>query len=562
MANKLRLMRAFAYTLIFSTVLTGYQQVTQAEENMQKVQQDKEQQKKQETKDVTYENKIFDQSFVHNINIEISEEDWTDLLANPLNKTKYQVDVTIDGEKIEDVSFATKGNTSLSSVAQDEDSDRYSFKLNFGKFVKGQTYYGLDKLNLNNIYADATYMKDYMAYEIFKAAGAEAPLTSYVAISINGKSFGLYLAVEEIGESYVERVHGGEGELYKPETEQLGNAGKQPGEMPKGMEPPQMPNGEDKPEGIEPPQMPNENRVVQGQNGMNRPGGYGGFGESTKGASLVYTDDALDSYSDIFDNAETDVTDEDKARVVEALKGLSQGKDIEKYIDTESVIRYFVAHNFVLNGDSYTGNMLHNYYLYENEGRLSMLPWDYNLAFGAFMQQKGMPQDQEVNGKDKANKTDNSNSTSIINSAIDTPLSTRNEAERPMWSWIANNESYLSLYHTYYDELMTNYFKSGKFEAEIDRVYEMILPYVEEDASAFYDVAAFKKGYETLKAFCTLRAESIEKQLKGEIASETEKQDSTTFVQADHIKISDMGTHDMGMGNKGMKKTDLQNEQK
>ena len=67
MANKLRLMRAFAYTLIFSTVLTGYQQVTQAEENMQKVQQDKEQQKKQETKDVTYENKIFDQSFVHNI---------------------------------------------------------------------------------------------------------------------------------------------------------------------------------------------------------------------------------------------------------------------------------------------------------------------------------------------------------------------------------------------------------------------------------------------------------------------------------------------------------------
>lgn len=118
-----------------------------------------------------YEDKLFDKSYVHKVNIDISEEDWEDLLANPLNKTKYEVNITIDGETIEDVSFATKGNTSLSSVASDEDSDRYSFKVNFGKYVDGQTYYGLDKLNLNNIYADATYMKDYLSYEIFSKVG-------------------------------------------------------------------------------------------------------------------------------------------------------------------------------------------------------------------------------------------------------------------------------------------------------------------------------------------------------------------------------------------------------
>ena len=28
--------------------------------------------------------------------------------------------------------------------------------------------------------------------------------------------------------------------------------------------------------------------------------------------------------------------------------------------------------------------MIHNYYLYEQDGKLSMLPWDYNLAFGGF----------------------------------------------------------------------------------------------------------------------------------------------------------------------------------
>ena len=54
-------------------------------------------------------------------------------------------------------------------------------------------------------------------------------------------------------------------------------------------------------------------------------------------------------------------------------------------MDIESVISYFVAHNFVCNFDSYTGSMIHNYYLYEDGGLLSMLPWDYNLAFGGFM---------------------------------------------------------------------------------------------------------------------------------------------------------------------------------
>ena len=153
-----------------------------------------------------YMDKLFDQSVVHEINVEIDEEDWSDLKTNPLIKTKYMVQVTIDGETFQNVSFATKGNTSLSSVASDSDSDRYSFKINFGKYEAEQNYYGLDQLNLNNLYADATYMKDYISYEIFRAVGVDAPLTSYVELKINGESFGLYLAIEEVGDSYLKRT--------------------------------------------------------------------------------------------------------------------------------------------------------------------------------------------------------------------------------------------------------------------------------------------------------------------------------------------------------------------
>lgn len=73
--------------------------------------------------------------------------------------------------------------------------------------------------------------------------------------------------------------------------------------------------------------------------------------------------------------------------------------------------------------------MLHNYYLYENDGKLSMLPWDYNLAFGAF-----------AGGGEKGGS---SGAMSLVNTGIDTPLSGSQESDRPMWSWIASSEEYL-----------------------------------------------------------------------------------------------------------------------
>ncbi|MDO4416551.1 MAG: CotH kinase family protein, partial [Erysipelotrichaceae bacterium] len=196
----------------------------------------------------TYEARLFNTETVHTIDVSITEEDWNDLKTNPLDKTKYKVNVTIDGETIENVSFATKGNTSLSSVASDPDSDRYSFKINFGKYTDGQTYYGLNKLNLNNIYADATYMKDYLSYEIFRKAGVEAPLVSYVWLSINGEDHGLYAAIEDISESYLSRVSEGQGVLYKPESEQLDQIAQAPngqgGMMPPGGMQPADENGQ------------------------------------------------------------------------------------------------------------------------------------------------------------------------------------------------------------------------------------------------------------------------------------------------------------------------------
>ena len=62
-------------------------------------------------------NGFFDGSIVHEINIEISEEDWQELKDNAVEKKKYQVSAIIDGERFEAVVLSTKGNASLSRGA-------------------------------------------------------------------------------------------------------------------------------------------------------------------------------------------------------------------------------------------------------------------------------------------------------------------------------------------------------------------------------------------------------------------------------------------------------------
>ena len=458
------------------------------------------------SEDTTYETLLFDTSFVHTLDVTIADGDWADLLANPTEKTKYKVNVTIDGETVEKVSFATKGNSSLSQVANDPDSNRYSFKINFGKYVDGQTYYGLNKLNLSNIYADATYMKDYISYEIFRQAGVEAPLTSYVWLTINGEDQGLYLAIEDISESYLDRVNEGEGVLYKPEAEALDVVDADVAQPAQGKAP-MAPGGQ-------PPQ-----------------GGMPNGSSSAYGADLKYTDDEISSYSDIFDNNETDADEEDQQQVILALKALSENEDLETYLDTEEIIRYFVAHNFVLNYDSYIGTMLHNYYLYENDGRLAMLPWDYNEGFGAFSRGAGQ-----------------STSTTLVNTGIDTPLSGATEADRPMWNWIVSNDEYLEQYHEIFSELISTYFESGKYAEDIDAVYDMIQPYVEKDPTALCTGDQFRTAVSTLKSFCELRSESIRAQLDGTLATATTAQTSESQIDASNISLNDMSTKSGGGG--------------
>lgn len=451
-----------------------------------------------------YEDKLFDTSSVHTINIVM--DDWDEFISNAESEEYYTCTLEIDGETYKNVAIRGKGNTSLTKVAA-YGNDRYSFKVEFDRYDSSVTYHGLDKLCLNNIIQDNTYMKDYLCYRLMAEMGVASPLCSYVYVSVNGSDWGLYLAVEGIEESFLQRNYGSDyGELYKPDSQSMGGGrGNGKGFDMDDFDPAENAGDNAKPDG-----------KGGGRDGMN----------SSDDTLLKYIDDDPDSYSNIFDNAKTDVSKSDKKRLIAALKTLS-GDEPEQAVDVDAVIRYFVVHNFVLNFDSYTGSMIHNYYLYEDDGQMQMIPWDYNLAFGAFQSAGG--------------------ATSLVNYPIDDPVSGGDTSDRPMLAWIFQSEEYTELYHKYFAELISTVFDSGAFAQEFDSVVKMISPYVESDPTKFCTCEEFETGAQTLREFCLKRAESISGQLDGSIGSTSDTQKSSTLIDAGSLKISDMGT----MGSEG-----------
>ncbi len=515
---------------------------------------------------------MFDQFEILQVEIELTQEDWEDILANPLAEEYKPCDVRINGTLYTDLAVRTKGNTSLSQVAS-SDSIRYSFKLEFDHYDGNKTWNGLDKLVLNNLYCDAAYVKEYMAYDIFRAIGVAVPYYAFADIQINGADFGCYLALEAVEDSFLQRVYSASGKLYKPESVSFGGGGRgkmppadgsmtqTPGEAGENMqkafesafrepfdktsaesggifgEAQEKPAAERKERGGQIPEITSDLPSDAGVNGMppeqNFVGGEKDLDQASgKGADLKYTDDNISSYSEIFDNAVFDSSDEDKKRVITALKKLSDGEELEKYIDVDACLRYFAAQTFLVNLDSYYSILKHNYYLYENNGQLTILPWDLNLAFGGF----------QCRDADEA-----------VNSAIDTPMQEELLKERPLFGQLMENEEYQKSYHDYLNRIVEDYVGGGQFTATLSKITSLIAPYVKKDATSFYNYEEFVTAADLLKAFVLLRSESVSKQLNGEIPSrDSERDENTSLVDASFIDLKAMGVQGSdGAGGKG-----------
>ena len=419
-----------------------------------------------------YSVKIFDDSYVHRIDIQIG--DWDKFLEDAPEEEYVECDVEINGELFASVGLRAKGNNSRRLV-EEYGLDRYSLKIEFDHFQEGNTYYGLDKMSLDSSFQDNSYLKNYMTYDMMSFMGVPSPLCSYVRVTVNGEDWGLFLAVEEPEEAFARRNFGADyGMLYKPD--------------------------------------------------------YRSLEDGNNDVALKYTTDNPEDYDNIFRHAKFDCTESDRQRLIQALKILSegQGTEIESAVNVDEVLRYFTVQVFIVNLDSYLGKTGHNYFLYEEDGIIRILPWDYNLAFATYS--LGMPDPVNDAGL-------------YVNYPIDTPAAGEVMLNRPLYHNLMKTEEYFTRYHGYFDHFMENYFENGYFEKKVAETTRMIAPYVEKDPTAFCSYEDYLTGMETFAKFCLLRSESVRGQLDGTIPSTIAGQeaDMGNRIDASEVWLPDMG---------------------
>lgn len=431
---------------------------------------------------------VFPKDRVVDVKITIDEADFQDMLDNASAEEFKTASVDYNGHHFDNIGIRTKGNLSLRSVVQMSDSDRYSFKLSFDEYVN-QTLEGIQKINLNNNFSDATYMREFLTYELSEQMGLPTPKHSYVNVYINGELWGFYLAVEQIGDAYLERNFGNAyGALYK-------------GEM------------------------------------------------TGSGSDLTWLGDDLSAYTGLVQKSKSSNGD----ILIKMLDELNNGSDYEKYINVPDALGYIALNTLTNNMDCYIGANKQNYYLYENNGIFSILPWDYNMAFGgmggfgrganggagaedagsagdapdaatdATGAAGGQPQagaGAEAPGGAAApdGAAPGGGSGRSSNLLIDEPTQGA-VADRPLVAKLLAVEEYKEQYHDILQSAIDNFLENEKFSARVTKLAEMISPYIKADPTAFYTYEEYEQAVPQLISTNASQIENIQQQLDGTIAS-------------------------------------------
>jgi len=375
---------------------------------------------------------------VNTLSITITDENWQDILDNPLDEEYHETSITFNGVTLDSVAIRTKGGSSLSSVARST-SDRYSFKVDVNEYVSGQRLFGLKKFTLQNSFNDPSYMREVLAYELMDEMGVPSPQNAYVNFYVNGELFGLYLMVEAVDSEFLENhFANSNGDLYKPD-------------------------------GV--------------------------------GSDLLWISSDIDSYSEINLQTNEDTTDSGAfLNLVEQLDG-----DATDVVDVDMLLRYMSVSTALSNLDSYHGTLAHNYYLYDQDGVFTLLPWDFNESFGSFAM--------------------DCNNVDIRELYIDEPVSGA-LSDRPFLANVFADQDNLDVYHEYLTQLIEGSLSSDTFATRVNEIADLIREHVENDPTSFYGSSYFEQNLTStvgqfygLTSFVDYRIANIADQLDGTLPS-------------------------------------------
>ena len=448
------------------------------------------------------------------VRFDMADEDWEYLRKSASEESYVQADMWYDGELIPDIAIRPKGNSSLASTIG-MGSIKFGLKVDLNLFNAARNLGGVKKFNFNNGFSDPTFIKETLSYELFEKMGIPTPRSVFVDVWVNDTHLGLYNMVEQIDKTFLARYFlNPNGNLFKPEM------------------PASYLNWTEKDVKAKYSQPVNTSNLEVNIGGGNLADIMDSLGKKPReqesarnpfgffGGVNIFGDFARDDYLAQM-SLKTNENQPDFSalyRLLDILRNEPDGtfsEEIEKVLDVDEVLRYLAVSTVLVHLDNYIG-MGHNYYLYEVDGKFTILPWDLNMSFGGFSIGYG---DGDV-----------------LNFFIDEPVS-GTLADRPLVARLLAIPEYLEIYHSYLVNIIDVPFSSPVMTERIDSLADLIRPYVKADTHKFFSTADFEKyigeyintarkspfdfmqmGVQIgLKTFVSERIESIKKQLSGEM---------------------------------------------
>ena len=286
---------------------------------------------------------IFSVDQVISVNLDFPQANfWTQLQDNySADQNEYIVAfltlTDVSGtHAIDSVGVRLKGNSSYSHPGT-----KKSFKIDFNKYISGQNYDGLKKLNFSNGFKDPSCMREKLFFDVCREANVPAPRASFAEVTFNGEPWGFYTVVEQIDDQFLDwNILEDDGNLFKA--------------------------------------------------GDNFGGGPPGAGGNTTAANLVYYGEDQASYEDRYElKSNEDLNDwSDLISLLDFVNNTDNAAfeaGIDFRIEVDAFLRSAAMDMLFSNLDTYTGSA-RNYYLYHNQDTnlWEWIKWDANEAFGSY----------------------------------------------------------------------------------------------------------------------------------------------------------------------------------
>lgn len=274
---------------------------------------------------------LWDSGSVHEITIDFDQDAYDAMVQTYLDsETKEWISatVTIDGVTYENAGLKLKGNSSLRALSTDADAELSAenpedlpWVIRLDKFVEGQNHEGTTELVVRGNSTE-TALNEALALELLDAAGLASEQAIAVRFSADGSDETLRLVIENPNDAWMQ-AELGDGLLYKAEA----------------------------------------------------------------GGDYSYRGDEATAYTDVFDQegGESDLTP-----LIDFLQWVNESSDDEfaaglaDRLDVDAFATYLAFQDLVQNTDDIDGPGNNSYLYYDPAtGRMTVVNWDLNLAFGA-----------------------------------------------------------------------------------------------------------------------------------------------------------------------------------